>query len=261
MAVFLTQNSPGLRTSPVKRGFWVVRQLLGTHIPAPPPNVPELPEDESQLGELSLREILAKHREHESCAGCHEKFDSVGLIFESYGPVGERRQRDLAGNHVQTSASFPDDSEREGVDGLRDYIRDQRQHDFVETLCRKLLSYCLGRSLYNLRRALDPAHATESARQSVFVSSASRISCLEPAIFKQTKLKHEFSISTTTFLGNLSAPGAEGHRCGHGASLVGIGACLGCGRQRFKLRYATANGRTVYGQWCCLRTLVGQGQR
>ena len=147
MSVFLTKNSPGLRTSPVKRGFWVVRQLLGTHIPAPPPNVPELPEDESKLGELTLRQMLANHRAHESCAGCHEKFDSVGLVFEGFGPIGERRLKDLAGNSVDLRADFPDGSQREGVRGLQDYIRDKRQDEFIDTLCRKLLSYGLGRSL------------------------------------------------------------------------------------------------------------------
>ena len=81
MAVFLTKNAPGLRTSPVKRGYWVVRRLLGERIPPPPPNVPELPNDESKLGELTLRETLAKHRDHASCAGCHDRFDAIGLGF------------------------------------------------------------------------------------------------------------------------------------------------------------------------------------
>ena len=58
MAVFLTKNSPGLRTSPVKRGYWVVRRLLGEIIPAPPPNVPDLPNDEAKLGDLTLRQTL-----------------------------------------------------------------------------------------------------------------------------------------------------------------------------------------------------------
>ncbi|OYP28230.1 DUF1592 domain-containing protein [Rhodopirellula sp. MGV] len=147
MGVFLTKNSPGLRTSPVKRGFWVVRQLLGTHIPAPPPNVPELPEDESKLGELTLREVLAKHREHSSCSGCHEKFDSVGLVFEGFGPVGEKRELDLAGNPVDVVADFPDGSKHAGVSGLKEYIRTARQDEFVDNLCRKLLAYALGRSL------------------------------------------------------------------------------------------------------------------
>ena len=62
MAVFQTLNAPGLRTSPVKRGYWVVRQVLGEHIPPPPPNVPELPADEG-IGDLTLREQLVRHRE------------------------------------------------------------------------------------------------------------------------------------------------------------------------------------------------------
>ena len=90
MAVFLTKNSPGLRTSPVKRGYWVVRRVLGEKIPAPPPNVPDLPADESKL-ELTLRETLARHRADASCASCHERFDAIGLVFEGYGPVGEVR--------------------------------------------------------------------------------------------------------------------------------------------------------------------------
>ena len=55
MAVFLTQNAPGLRTSPVKRGYWVVRRVLGEAIPPPPPNVPELPQDEAKLGSAAAR--------------------------------------------------------------------------------------------------------------------------------------------------------------------------------------------------------------
>ncbi|MCA9060244.1 MAG: DUF1592 domain-containing protein, partial [Planctomycetaceae bacterium] len=147
MAVFLTRNSPGLRTSPVKRGYWVVRRLLGQHIPAPPPNVPELPADEAALGERTLRQTLAQHREHASCAGCHEKFDSMGLAFEGYGPIGERRGLDLGGRPVDDQADFPDGSNGTGINGLRTYLQQNRREDFVENLCRKLVSYGLGRSL------------------------------------------------------------------------------------------------------------------
>jgi hypothetical protein len=147
MAVFLTRNAPGLRTSPVKRGYWVVRRLLGEHIPPPPPTVPELPKDEAKLGELTLPQVLARHRADRSCAGCHRRFDSVGLAFEGFGPVGERRTRDLGGRAVQTVAAFPDGKERDGVEGLRAYLRDRRQEEFVENLCRKLFAYALGRSL------------------------------------------------------------------------------------------------------------------
>jgi hypothetical protein len=147
MAVFLTGNSPGLRTGPVKRGYWVVRRLLGETIPPPPATVPELPADEAKLGERTLRETLAKHREHPSCAGCHNRFDSVGLVFEGYGPVGERREKDLGGRPVDTRATFPDGTDGTGLDGLRSYLREKRQAEFVDNLCRKLLAYGLGRSL------------------------------------------------------------------------------------------------------------------
>jgi hypothetical protein len=147
MAVFLTKNAPGLRTSPVKRGYWVVRRLLGERIPAPPPNVPELPNDESQLGELTLRETLAKHRDHSSCAGCHNRFDAIGLVFEGFGPVGERRDKDLGGRDVDNRATFPDASERQGVSDLRKYLEESREQEFLDNTCRKLLSYGLGRSL------------------------------------------------------------------------------------------------------------------
>ena len=147
MSVFLTQNAPGRRTSPVKRGYWVVRRLLGEHIPAPPPNVPDLPTDEAQLGSLTLRETLAKHREHASCAGCHNRFDSIGLAFENFGPIGEMRSHDLAGNAVDVHAIFPSGEEGSGVSGLQEYLRLHRQQDFVDNFCRKLLSFALGRTL------------------------------------------------------------------------------------------------------------------
>jgi hypothetical protein len=156
MAVFLTKNAPGLRTSPVKRGYWVVRRLLGEQIPPPPPTVPELPKDEKNLGELTLAQTLARHRADKSCAGCHRRFDAVGLVFEDFGPVGERRTKDLGGRPVLTDATFPDGKDRTGLKGLRDYLREQRQNDYVDNLCRKLFSYALGRSLQlSDRQALE----------------------------------------------------------------------------------------------------------
>jgi hypothetical protein len=156
MAVFLTKNAPGLRTSPVKRGYWVVRRLLGEKIPPPPPAVPELPKDEAKLGELTLAQTLARHRADKNCAGCHLRFDAIGLVFEDFGPVGEHRVKDLGGRAVQTDATFPDGKERKGLEGLREYLREKRQAEFVDNLCKKLFSYALGRSLMlSDRKALD----------------------------------------------------------------------------------------------------------
>lgn len=147
MGVFLTQNSPGLRTSPVKRGYWVVRKLLGEQIPAPPPNVPELPNSESDLGAMTLREALEKHREHPSCAGCHARFDSYGLLLEGFDPIGRPRTVDMGGRAISTAASLPDGTEENGIAGLRKYLSSQRGDDFRRHFCQSLVAYALGRSL------------------------------------------------------------------------------------------------------------------
>ncbi len=146
MSVFLTQNAPGLRTSPVKRGYWVVRRVLGETIPPPPPVVPELPHDEAK-SDLPVRDLLAKHRENPVCAGCHARFDSFGLAFEGYGPVGEARTKDLAGRAVDAQAIFPGNIQADGFAGILAYIREHRQKEFVDNLSRKLLAFALGRSL------------------------------------------------------------------------------------------------------------------
>jgi hypothetical protein len=145
MAVFMTLYSPGLRTSPVKRGNWVVQKVLGMKVPPPPPVVPELPADESKT-DLPIRAMLEQHHKNPFCAGCHQRFDSFGLVFEGYGPVGNARTTDMAGRLVDASATFPGGVDATGVPGLQTYIREHRQDRYVENLCRKLLAYALNRS-------------------------------------------------------------------------------------------------------------------
>ncbi len=146
MSVFMTQNSPGLRTSPVKRGNWVVQKVLGIRVPPPPPVVPELPSDESK-SDLPVRDMLARHRANPFCAACHQRFDSFGLAYEGYGPIGDVRTKDLAGRPVDTAVTYPGDINGVGFKGLQDFIRDHRQPEFLSNLSRKLLTYALDRSL------------------------------------------------------------------------------------------------------------------
>lgn len=146
MAVFLTASSPGLRTSPVKRGYWMVHRMLGETIPPPPAVVPELPHDESK-SELPLREVVAQHRANPVCASCHARFDMFGLALEGYGPVGETRAKDLAGRPVDTSATFPGGSQGSGLAGVQTFVREHRQKDFAVGLSRKLVAYALNRTL------------------------------------------------------------------------------------------------------------------
>ena len=146
MAVFLTNSSPGLRTSPVKRGYWVVHRVLDETIPPPPAVVPELPSDEAK-SDMPLREVLAQHRANPVCASCHARFDAFGLVFEGYGPIGETRAKDLAGRPIDASAAFPDHTQGTGLEGIQKYIREHRQKDFQDGLSRKMIAYALNRSL------------------------------------------------------------------------------------------------------------------
>jgi hypothetical protein len=146
MAVFMTQNSPGLRTSPVKRGHWMVSRVLGETIPPPPPVVPELPSDEAKT-DLPIRELLAQHRSNPVCGACHQRFDVFGLTLEGYGPVGETRAKDLGGRPIDPSATLPGNVQESGFTGVKEYIKAHRQDGYVDGLTRKLLSYSLDRSL------------------------------------------------------------------------------------------------------------------
>jgi hypothetical protein len=191
MAAFLTRNSPGLRTSPVKRGYWVAKTVLGEAIPPPPPTVPELPPDESKM-DLPLRQMLARHRENASCAGCHARFDGFGLAFEGYGPIGERRTRDLAGRPVDTSADFPGGTQGKGIDDLIAYIRSNRETDFVNNLCRKVLVFALGRSLQ-----LSDEPLLEEMREK-FVTSGHRFSALIQSIVRSPQFRNQRSTQYLT---------------------------------------------------------------
>jgi len=146
MAAFLTKNAPGLRTSPVKRGYWVAKRILGEEIPPPPPTVPELPADEAKM-DLPLRQMLERHRSDPGCAACHARFDSFGLAFEKFDPVGRQRTSDLGGRTVDARATFPGGVEAEGPRGLQQYIHGRREAGFVRGFTGKLLAYALGRSL------------------------------------------------------------------------------------------------------------------
>jgi hypothetical protein len=146
MAVTLTKNSAGERTSPVKRGFWSVHHLLGQHFPPPPANVPELPKTEKGA-ERTIRELLAAHVADAQCAMCHKHFDSLGVAMEGFDPIGRSRTKDSAGRVIDNVAELPNGESATGIPGLIDYIEQHRGQDFVRTMCRKFLGYALGRSV------------------------------------------------------------------------------------------------------------------
>jgi hypothetical protein len=184
MAVFLTQNSPGLRTSPVKRGNWVVKRIFGEVIPPPPPVVPELPHDEAKM-ERPVREMLAQHREVPMCAACHARFDDFGLAFEGYGPVGEARTKDMAGRPVDAKVTFPGGFQGAGFEAIEQYIREKRQHEFLDNFSRKLLAYALNRSL------LISDEPVIEQMQSKLAANGNKFSTIVDAIVTSRQFRYE----------------------------------------------------------------------
>lgn len=143
-ASILTVTSYATRTSPVIRGHWILKNLLGNAPPPPPDDVPAL-KDNTVSSTLSVRQRLAQHRADPNCAGCHDLMDPVGFALENYDAIG--RWRDLEeGLSVDASGGLPDGSEFSGVAGLEQGLL-QRPELFVGTLTEKLLTYALGRGL------------------------------------------------------------------------------------------------------------------
>lgn len=145
MAAVLTVSSNATRTSPSKRGKWVLEVILGTPPPPPLPNVPALKEDERRPGPESLRERLERHRSDPMCASCHQLFDPIGFGFENYDAIGAWRDTEN-GRPIEARATLPDGRTFDGPRELKGILR-ARGREFVRCLTEKLMTYALGRGL------------------------------------------------------------------------------------------------------------------
>lgn len=140
MATVLASQSGASRTSPILRGNWVYETLLGERLPRPPAGVPILP-DEPPQG-LTARQLIEQHSSVEACARCHLKIDPYGFALEQYDAIGRLRP-----TAVDTTTTLLDGQTIEGIDGLRNYLLNDRRDDIVRHFCRKLLGYSLGREV------------------------------------------------------------------------------------------------------------------
>jgi len=144
----LVVTSNPTRTSPVKRGLFVLDNLLGTPPPPPPADIPQLEDAEKgfQGREPSLREVMAIHREKPLCNSCHSRMDPLGLALENFNALGmwrdsERKQPlDTAGKLI-TGEPFA------GIRDLKRVLKGEHRTDFYRCLTEKLLTYALGRGL------------------------------------------------------------------------------------------------------------------
>ena len=144
-ASVLTVTSNPNRTSPVKRGRWVLEQILGAPPPPPPPDVPELEEEGEVVNGSTLRERLEQHRADPACANCHAKMDPIGFALENYNPIGAFRWKDGEFD-IDTTAELPDGTTVRGIADLKQILKD-RKRQFVRCLTEKMLTYALGRGL------------------------------------------------------------------------------------------------------------------
>ena len=153
-ASILTLTSNPTRTSPVKRGKWVLDNLLGTPPPPAPPDVPELVE--AKKGELTgtLRQRMEQHRAKPACISCHERMDPIGFGFENFDAVGAWRDRD-GDLPVDPSGTLPSGKSFKEPGELKLILKAQKEQ-FARCLTEKLLTYALGRGLeYYDRCAVD----------------------------------------------------------------------------------------------------------
>ena len=128
------------RTSPILRGNWVYETLLGQRLPRPPADVPILPDVLPQG--LTARQLIEQHSSVAACAKCHVKIDPFGFALEQYDAIGRIRSEQVDTQSV-TESGVP----IEGIQGLRDYLTNDRRHDVVRQFCRKLLGFSLGREV------------------------------------------------------------------------------------------------------------------
>lgn len=145
MAAVLAATSHPLRTSPVLRGKWVMEQLLGDRVPPPPPNVPQLPEDERHPDGLTLRARLEAHRANPECASCHATMDQIGFGLENFDPIGRWRTTQ-ADQPIDSKGVLPSGDTFEGPTGLKGILL-KRKDDFARNLSRKMVGYALGRDV------------------------------------------------------------------------------------------------------------------
>jgi len=139
-----------VRTSPVMRGKWVQATLLGVEPPQPPPgvevNIDRVLDNTGNAKQLTMRQVLEKHRIAPSCSTCHKIFEPVGIALENFDAVGAWRTID-EGNPVDTSGKLPDGTDlARGVTALRENMVKYRSQ-FARVVAERLLTYALGRGV------------------------------------------------------------------------------------------------------------------
>lgn len=149
----LAMNSDGKDSHPLKRGIWLLRNILNDPPPPPPPAVPEIDLADPEIAKLSLKERMEDHRNDPACMSCHAKIDPWGIAFEDFDAVGSFRTKTPQGKPADSLSQLVSGEELAGMEGLKRYLLAERQDQFVRALVHKLTTYALGRPLAFADRA------------------------------------------------------------------------------------------------------------
>lgn len=184
-ASILTLTSPPTRTSPVKRGVWVLETLFNDPPSPPPADVPPL-EEEGTVLTGSVRQVMARHRESPQCAGCHDEIDPYGLALENYDAIGAWRTGE--DDHViDSSGTLPDGAAFQNAAEFRALLNG-KQAEFRHALVEKLLIYTLGRGLeYADQRAVREICAKVESQGDRFSSVI--LAIVETDLFQKRQAK------------------------------------------------------------------------
>jgi hypothetical protein len=135
------------RTSPVKRGVWVLEQVLGDQVPPAPPEVPPLEkQDPGTVANLTLRQRTELHRKNPVCANCHQTLDPIGFGLENFDAIGQWRDREENGGVIDAAGELPDGKHFSSPKELKGLIAG-RIDDFARNLVERMLAYALCRRL------------------------------------------------------------------------------------------------------------------
>jgi hypothetical protein len=165
----LTVTSAGNRTSPVKRGKWILENLLGAPVPQPPPGVETNLATTPGAAPTSVRQRLEQHRASPSCASCHAVMDPVGFSLENFDLIGEYRSED-GGVPVNATGTLADGTRLDGPASLRKALLDRRGA-VASTATEKLLTYALGRHVEYFDMPAVRTIVRDAARQDYRFSS------------------------------------------------------------------------------------------
>ncbi len=147
MPATLAATSLPNRTSPVRRGVWVLEQVLGERVPSPPPDIPELEEQEhKEIEGLTLRQRTELHQSEATCRNCHKVLDPIGFGLENFDAIGRWREKNEEGLTIDSAGKLPNGLNFSSPAELKNLLA-KRERDLARNLTERLVAYALGRPL------------------------------------------------------------------------------------------------------------------